>query len=116
MHESLPLVESCHLNDQNHQEILEPNESEEEKVMKEFCGEISELENLLKMANQKIKSLSSEKFENEKSTVIDEKEEDSDSISSIEGSFKCNKVNNDSTCLGSSTPIIHLYPKLGKLI
>lgn len=114
MHESLPLVESCHFTDQSHQEVLEPNETEEEKVMKEFCGEINELENLLRMANQKIKSLSSEQFESEKSSHCNKKEEDSDSISSIEGSLKCNAQSKDSTC--SSTPLIHLYPKLGKHI
>ena len=86
--------------------------------MKDFCEDIHNLESLLKMADQKILSLSSEKLDkSSESSVVEENGEDSESISSIEGSFKGVSTSNDvSEGLDlSSTPLLHLYPKIGKL-
>ena len=102
--ECLPLVESFQLSDQN--EVSEcplknfDHEYDEQKLKQNFSHSVIEY---------------FAKNNPEKRQVDDEnEEEETKSISSIEGSLKGNSNYEELAGLSSSTPLIHLYPKLGK--
>lgn len=129
LQESLPLIESYNFsNDENDSfEIKSPTESshEDDKEMKDFFDDIQDLESLLKIADEKIQSLSSDKTEDDKrdaSLVLQDEEDteingdETDSISSIEGSLREVLELAADEAEVSSTPLIHLYPQLGKLV
>jgi len=103
--ESLPLVESCDLNNQN----VYSNAGKDEEGFS--LDDIHDLKDLLLMADKKISTL---KTTGSKKNLLDT---DTNSISSIEGSLKgrsSNGLSNQgSEGLGSSTPLLHLYPKMG---
>ena len=120
--ESLPLIESYNFsNDENDSFEIKCSlsESHEDKEMKDFFDDIQDLQSLLKIADKKIQSLSSDK---DTSVILQDDEdtemnsEDTDSLSSIEGSLKGVLTNEINQTEASSSPLIHLYPKLGKLL
>jgi hypothetical protein len=103
MPESLPLVESYDLSNQK----AEPKTDKDEDGF--GIDDIRDLEDLLKVADRKISNLTS---------IGQQELNDTNSISSIEGSLKGRSSNSaaeeGSEGLGSSTPLLHLYSKMGK--
>lgn len=129
LQESLPLIESYNFsNDENDSfDIKSPTVSSHEgdKEMKDFFDDIQDLESLLKIADEKIQSLSSDRTEEDRkdaSLVLQDEEDteingdETDSISSIEGSLREALELATDEAEVSSTPLIHLYPQQGKLV